>query len=475
MELPYPYRLPNRPVEMTSIYFETENAPTYLTLQSELNQSICLWGPNLHLDGNIVGVQLQLISMYGGDFHHYPVSMWESNIYILKLPSSLNRSLVINDLMPWCLACNIFLTPWDPIPYYSRQPTFAYWLDIIVTGFPILLWHEFYRIRFLSMLGEILHVNDLNLSGHDKSCIMATIRSFNPRAVPRAVIVHFAMFWKLCRIHIREWDDLSYIPPRIRPFPDFSSSYFPYGDNFTEEDIISPIRAHAVCCHDSLREACTPNAGPFGTANVQTDNLHGESQVNVPEEGSVHSTAEPLMVVETSQTHHSPPIDRNTPPRVANPNSHLHAPECACPKPRVITPTPQIKEKDFLSDTGPSSFLSPPTKYLDSMHALHVETLFEQANNTLEHSICLKSKTLDSGLSYLDIPFAAYPPPNPNDLSAHSPNSEETSKAQDPLPDTVLKRVPSQTKQHASKKDKKAQKIQLYPLQLEYSKSHLSC
>lgn len=276
MQQPYPYRPANRAVERTSIYFATDEVPAFHAMQMELNQTICLWGPILHLNGNIVGVQLQLVSRYGGSLEDYPFFPWEFNVYLIKLPAMLNRDLVVIDLLPWCSAYELLISPWDPSLCLMRQPTFSYRLDIIVTGFPVPLWHEFFIIRFLSCLGEVLFVNELNLAGHDKARIMATIRAIDPRAVPRFIVVHFLQFWKECRIHIREWDDIPYLPPRLRPLPDFADPEMPYGDNLNEVDPSSPIRAHAICCHDVLREAYT---FPFGSPANSTLSMMKDREV----------------------------------------------------------------------------------------------------------------------------------------------------------------------------------------------------
>lgn len=221
-------------------------------------QTICLWGPFLNI-GNIIAVQSQLALRYGGSADDYQVSTWEFNNFLIRLPDQLNRDFVVVDLTQWCLSYDILITPWYPTFSLYQQPFFAYRLEIVVTGFPVQLWHEFFIIRFLSILGEVLYVNADNLNGTDKTCIVASIRCLDTRTVPRYVMVHFARFWKECRIHIRQWDDLPYIPDRIRPYPDFADPEDPNGDDFSDGDSLSPIRAHAVSCHDSLRRVLQPS------------------------------------------------------------------------------------------------------------------------------------------------------------------------------------------------------------------------
>lgn len=262
MEIPYPYRPVNLPVERVSMYFNTHEVPAFNALNADLAQSILIWSPSLHLHGNILSVQSLLANTYGGSTLLYPITPWECNSFLIRLPAFLNRDQVIAEFLPWCVDRNILITPWDPNIHLQRQPTFGYRLDIVVTGFPLPLWHEFYIIRFLSALGELVYVNGDNLFGRDKSCISAVIQSLDPRAVPRYVLVHFLRYWADCRVHVREWDDYPHIPLRLRPFPDFADPYNPYGDDPTKADMHSPMRAHLVSCHDSMRALFIPNEAP---------------------------------------------------------------------------------------------------------------------------------------------------------------------------------------------------------------------
>ncbi|KAF3340996.1 hypothetical protein FCM35_KLT09840 [Carex littledalei] len=270
MDQPYPYRPVNSPVERTAIYFSTE-VPAFNAVNVDLAHTIILWSPNYHMHDCIVAVQLRMAHMYGGSILLYPFVPWELGSYLVQLPGFLNRARVVQEFLPWCIDRDIMLSAWDPNLYLFRQPSFAYRLDIIVTGFPLPLWHEFYIIRFLTTLGEVLHVNANNLVGYDKSCIEASIRSLDPRAVSRYVTVHFARFWAECRIHVKEWDDYPHIPARIRPYPDFADPQNPYGDDQTEEDALSPIRAHAISCHDSMR------AMFFATPPLTEASMHSAS------------------------------------------------------------------------------------------------------------------------------------------------------------------------------------------------------
>lgn len=197
--------------------------------------------------------------IYGGSVQQYPVSTWELDYFHIRLPDYLFRDQVIAELTPWCLLYNVLVIPWQPTTYLYQQPTFAYRLEIVVTGFLVQLWHEYFIVRFLSLLSEVLHVNAENLSGADKTCIAVSIRFLNMRTVPCFVNVHFARFWKECRIHIRECDDLPDVPDRIRPYPDFSDLDDLNGDDFSDADSFSPIRAHVVNCHDSLRRVLQPS------------------------------------------------------------------------------------------------------------------------------------------------------------------------------------------------------------------------
>lgn len=157
------------------------------------------------------------------------------------------------DINPWCLDREILVAAWDPAIFLQRQPFFSYRLDVIIKGFPLPLWDEFFIIRLLASLGEILFVNTDNLYGIDKSCIAASIRCCDPRAVAKFINVHFEGYWAECRVHIVFWDDIPYIPDRIRPYPDLTDPVNPFGDDPRVTDCLSPIRVNAVSCHDSLR------------------------------------------------------------------------------------------------------------------------------------------------------------------------------------------------------------------------------
>lgn len=259
MEAAYPYLSRNLPIERSAIYFDTE-VPVFYETQAELAQTVVLWGPNLLQPGYILGVQIQLALRFGGYPYSYPYTPWENLSALIRLPPHLNRSYVVNELIPWCVQCNLLITAWTPELYLSRQPTFAYRIEVVITGFPLPLWSEFFIVRFLSKLGEILQVDRNNLEGHDKSCIVAMLRCIDLRTVPRFVNVHFLRFWAECRIHIRQWEDLPYVPPRFRPFPDFSDPDNPFGDDPSEADSLSPIRAHALACQDSMRQLFTASS-----------------------------------------------------------------------------------------------------------------------------------------------------------------------------------------------------------------------
>lgn len=150
--------------------------------------------------------------------------------------------------MPWSLAYDILITPWDPNLYLYRQPTFGYCLDIIVTGFPVPLWHEFFIVRLLSFLGEIVFINAENLLGIDKSCIAASIWCFDTRTVPPSLskFTSHNTGHAECRIKIRQWDGMPHIPLRIRPYPNFADPNDRNGDDYTE----AHNRGHATSCHD---------------------------------------------------------------------------------------------------------------------------------------------------------------------------------------------------------------------------------
>lgn len=130
MDHPYPYLPQNLPTESLSIYFSTENVPAFNSNQADLEQTICLWGPHLHLYGNIYGVQTHLALLYGGTPQHYLATMWENFTVLIQLPNYLNRALVVQELLPWCSACNILITIWNPNTSLYRQPTFAYSIEI---------------------------------------------------------------------------------------------------------------------------------------------------------------------------------------------------------------------------------------------------------------------------------------------------------------------------------------------------------
>lgn len=253
MDHPYPYLPQNLPTERLNIDFSTNDITTYSANLHDLEQTICLWGPQLHLHSNIFSVQTHLALRYGGTPQHYPATLWKNFTFLVRLPYPLNRALVIQDILPWCSACNILVTIWNPNLYLFRQPIFRYQIQIVIINFPLPLWHEFFIIRFLSLLGQTLHVDANNLFGYDKSRIMETICCFNPRALPQLVNVHFHEFWTEVRIHIRFWDDLLDIPPHMRPYPDFADPDNPYGDDYSDADSMSPIRAHAINCHDALK------------------------------------------------------------------------------------------------------------------------------------------------------------------------------------------------------------------------------
>lgn len=83
MDHPYPYLPQNLPTERLNIYFETVDVPAFISNHHALRQTIILWGPQLHLYGNIYGVQTHLALRYGGTPQHYPASLWENfNILI---------------------------------------------------------------------------------------------------------------------------------------------------------------------------------------------------------------------------------------------------------------------------------------------------------------------------------------------------------------------------------------------------------
>lgn len=253
MELPYLYRPVNLHVERVSLYLSTDDIPAFEDVNAGLAQSIVLWGPNLHMHGNILVVQHQLANTYGGSTLLYPITPWESNSFLIRLPAFLNQDQVIMEFLPWCINRHILLAPWDLNLYLQCQPTFGYRLDIIVTRFPLPLWHEYFIIIFLLVLGVVVFVNGDNIFGHDKSYIMVVIQCLDPWAVPRYVALHFARFWVDVHVHVWEWDDYPHILLRLRPYPDFADPNNPYRDNSTEADILSPIRAHLVSYHDSIR------------------------------------------------------------------------------------------------------------------------------------------------------------------------------------------------------------------------------
>lgn len=253
MENGYPFLSRNLPLERTALYFDTDNI-TFNSIQADLAQTIVLWGPQLHLNGNIVGVQLELAIRYGGNTSDYRVTSWENNTFLIRIPFQLDRALVTLDMNSWCLDRDILWIEWNPNSFLRRQPFFSYRLEVIITGFPLPLWHEYFIMRLLLTLGDVIYVNEDNLNGSNKSCIQAFIRCVDLRAIPRFINVHFAHLWSECRVHIRDWGDMPYIPARIRSYLDFADPENPYGDDPSEADSQSHIRALAISCQDSLRD-----------------------------------------------------------------------------------------------------------------------------------------------------------------------------------------------------------------------------
>lgn len=151
--------------------------------------------------GDIVGVHLELAVRYGGDNFYYPFSPWENNTFLIHLPAQLNIALVMLDINSWCLQRDILVVDWNPDSFLWRQPFFMYRLDIVV----------------------------------------------------------WVSYWSECRVNIRGWDDMLYIPARIRPYPDFTNSDNPYGDDPTEGDsfltIYMPSIATTVYVR-SFKERC---------------------------------------------------------------------------------------------------------------------------------------------------------------------------------------------------------------------------
>lgn len=419
MERPYPYRPVNLPIERLSLYFDTDEVPAFHAVNAALAQSIVLWSPNLHLHGNILGIQFLLANTYGGSTLLYPISPWECGSFIIKLPNYLNRDQVLAEFLPWCVDRNILLTPWDPNLYLCRQPTFGYRLDIIVNGFPIPLWHEYFIIKFLSALGNVVYVNGDNLLGRDKSCISAVIYCLDPRAVPRLVAVHFLNFWADVRVHIREWDDYPHIPLRLRPFPDFADPNDPFGDDPTEEDMSSPVRAHLVSCHDSMRALFIPDEEqpqiplpqPQVVTNrayciILTKGLIKVGQFNLFPEYTALGVQ--LCVAALILSVHR----RNTQSRRGNPQASVW------PCMPSLPPKPPRGSMRFKYSTTPKSqpskyktqFLSPLSYQTEALHVLHVEEPPEHTTTQRFANLQGKSGESNLGLSYANIPFVCLTP-----------------------------------------------------------------
>lgn len=136
MDQSYPFLTRNLPLERTALYFKTD-LDAFDQIEADLKQTVVLWGPQLHLNGNIVGVQLELAVRYGGNTLHYPVTPWESNMFLIRIPYQLDRSLVILDFNPWCLDRDILIMPWDPAVFLYQQPFYTYRVEVVITGFPL--------------------------------------------------------------------------------------------------------------------------------------------------------------------------------------------------------------------------------------------------------------------------------------------------------------------------------------------------
>lgn len=78
MDHPYPYLPQNLPTERLNIDFSTNDITAYSANLHDLEQTICLWGPQLHLHSNIFSVQTHLALRYGGTPQHYPATLWKN-------------------------------------------------------------------------------------------------------------------------------------------------------------------------------------------------------------------------------------------------------------------------------------------------------------------------------------------------------------------------------------------------------------
>lgn len=149
MDSGYPFLPRNLPLERTALYFNTENI-TFASIQADLARTVVLWGPQLHLHGNIVGVQLELAVRYGGIIFDYPVTPWENNAFLLRIPFQFDRALVVLDMNEWCVQREILMVEWNPNVFLKRQPFFSCRLDVVITGFPLPLWHEYFIVRLIA-------------------------------------------------------------------------------------------------------------------------------------------------------------------------------------------------------------------------------------------------------------------------------------------------------------------------------------
>lgn len=211
MDRRYPF-LPSQ-TERATVYIPL--AQPYHELFTELDRSILVFGPRIHMEDGPLQVQTYLIEQYGGSLSSYPFFRISPTAILLTLPPNLNKGQVIDNTMVFQVRERIVLTPWSS-EYSVFDIPKTYRVQVRLLNFPFPLWKTEYVQRVLATMGEVMDIDDFYLTSNNRRYITAWITCPDPLRIPTYVDIHYGPSWSECQVQVLSWMDNGYVHPMAR-------------------------------------------------------------------------------------------------------------------------------------------------------------------------------------------------------------------------------------------------------------------
>lgn len=202
-------------VERGCVYLRRNEIHQQLSERLKRSIMVIAHGDNIDGGGSITMVQHYLATTHLRRYYEFPALKHSHNTFLVELPSELNQEEVIEAANLWGFHTEWYFQPFDVNEDSGFEPK-CFRVHLQITKFPLDFWHRSFISQAISEFGEVLHIEEQYIEGHDRTQLLLLITCIDPKRIPFSTTLPYGKRWKEMHIQIIGWEYSQWVPDDAR-------------------------------------------------------------------------------------------------------------------------------------------------------------------------------------------------------------------------------------------------------------------